>query len=133
MNYDSSVFTLDDAQDEIDTFYYNTSEKLDLTVYVTVQSNSEVSPQTAINELILQSGIDGVQVNETYIGIDDIKTQNIYIEKDVNGIKQVQVFYVISMEQGSMIIEIGSYVGVPEQIDSKLEEMIGTFSLRKIR
>lgn len=133
MNFDPSVFTLDDTQDKIDTFYYNTAEKLDLPVYMTVQFNSEVSAQAAVNGLILQSGIDGVKATETYIGIDDTKAQNIYVEKDVNGIKQVQVFYVISMDQGSMIIEIGSYVGVPEQIDSKIEEMIGTFSLRKIR
>ena len=133
MNYDPSVFTLDDTQDDIDTFYYNTAEKLDLPVYVTVQFNSELSAQAAVNGLILQSGMDGVKATKTYIGIYDIKAQNIYVEKDVNGIKQVQVFYVIPIDQGSMIIEVGSYVGVPEQIDSKLEEMIVTFSLRKIR
>ena len=81
----------------------------------------------------MQSGRDDVKATEVYFGADSIKTQSVYIEKDVNGIKQIQAFYVIPVGSGSMIVEIGSYVSTDEKTDSKIEEMLGTFSLKETK
>lgn len=100
-------------------------------IYITVQPYSDMDVKTVADGLVLQSGIDGIEATEVYFGADSIKTQNVYIEKEVDGVKQIQVFYVIPVDDGSMIVEIGSYVDVSEKTDSIIEEMLGTFSLKK--
>lgn len=84
---------------------------------------------TLADGLILQSGIDGLTAENTYFGADSIETKNVYIEKEVVGITQVQVFYAIPVGEGSLLVEIGSYVGVSQTIDGMIEEMLGTFKI----
>lgn len=76
--------------------------------------------------MVLQSGIDGVEAQEAYFGADNLETQNVYVEKDIDGVKQIQVFYAIPQGEGSLLVEIGSYVGVPVQVDGIIEAMLGT-------
>ena len=75
------------------------------------------------------SRMDEVMVDETFLGADGIESKLVYIEKDVDGIKQIQIFYAIPEGEGSLLMEIGTYEGVPEMIDSKIEEMLGNFKL----
>ena len=77
-----------------------------------------------------RSGIDGLKAENTYFGADSIETQCIYIENDVDGITQMQIFYVIPLSEGSMLIEIGGYIGAPTNVDTAINEMLGTFSLK---
>ncbi|MGN0106720.1 MAG: S-layer homology domain-containing protein [Hominilimicola sp.] len=128
--YNPTEFILDNSGDH-DTFTYNTKEMTEAPIYITVQPYSDMDVKTVADGLILQSGIDGIEATEVYFGADSIKTQNVYIEKEVDGVKQIQVFYVIPVDDGSMIVEIGSYVDVSEKTDSIIEEMLGTFSLKK--
>ena len=128
--YDDPQKTLDDSG-EHDTFVYNS--KTDSPIYIAVQPCTDFDVKTAVDGLILQSGRDDVKATEVYFGADSIKTQSVYIEKDVNGIKQIQAFYVIPVGSGSMIVEIGSYVSTDEKTDSKIEEMLGTFSLKETK
>ena len=130
MTYNPTAFTLDDSG-EHDTFVYNS--KTDSPIYIAVQPYTDFDVKTAVDGLILQSGRDDVKATEVYFGADSIKTQSVYIEKDVNGIKQIQAFYVIPVGSGSMIVEIGSYVSTDEKTDSKIEEMLGTFSLKETK
>ena len=130
MTYNPTAFTLDDSG-EHDTFVYNS--KTDSPIYIAVQPCTDFDVKTAVDGLILQSGRDDVKATEVYFGADSIKTQSVYIEKDVNGIKQIQAFYVIPVGSGSMIVEIGSYVSIDEKTDSKIEEMLGTFSLKETK
>lgn len=132
MTYNPTAFTLDDSGDR-DTFVFNSNEKTDSPIYITVQPYTDFDVKAAVDGLILQSGRDDVKATEAYFGADSIKTQSVYIEKDVNGIKQIQTFYVIPVGSGSMIVEIGSYIGTDEKTDSKIEEMLGTFSLRETK
>lgn len=127
--YNPTVFALNNDGD-YDTFIYNGSTQADLPIYITVQPYSDMDAKTIIDGLVLQSGIDGVEATEGYFGADNIEAQHIYIEKDIDGTKQIQVFYVISVDKGSMILEIGGYVGADKKIDAKIEEMLATFSLK---
>lgn len=130
--YNPILFTLS-SEENSDTFVYNSNEMADSPLYIAVQQYSETDSKTAIDGLILQSGLDDVKSTEVYFGADNIKAQNIYIEKDVNGVKQIPVFYVIPVGSGSMIVEIGSYAGTDEKTDSKIDEMLGTFSLKETK
>ena len=132
MTYNPTAFTLDDSGDH-DTFVFNSNEKTDAPIYITVQPYTDFDVKTAVDGLILQSGRDDVKATEAYFGADSIKTQSVYIEKDVNGIKQIQAFYVIPVGSGSMIVEIGSFVGTEAKTDAKIEEMLGTFSLKETK
>lgn len=129
MTYDPSVFTLDDTG-EADIFIYNTAEDLDAPIYISVQQYPDMDAQTLAEGLALQSGIDGVEVQDTYFGADGLETKNVYIEREIEGVKQIQVFYAIPVGDGSLLVEIGGYVGVPEIVEWKFEEMLGTFALK---
>lgn len=127
--YNPDVITLDDTG-EGDLFSYNTDEKLDSPVYISVIRYDDMDSQALTDGLILQSGIDGLKAENTYFGADSIETQCIYIENDVDGITQMQIFYVIPLSEGSMLIEIGGYIGAPTNVDTAINEMLGTFSLK---
>lgn len=129
MTYDPSVFTVDDTGDS-DIFTYNTAEKLEAPVYISVQEYTDMDAMTLAEGLALQSGIDGVEVQEAYFGAEGLETQNVYVEKNVDGVKQIQIFYTIPQEKGSLLVEIGNYAGVSTQIDSIIEETLGTFQSR---
>lgn len=129
MTYDPTLFTLDDTG-EADVFNYNTAESLDAPVYISVQSYPDMDAETLAEGLALQSGIDDVTMQDAYFGADGMETKNIYIEKEVEGIRQTQVFYSIPAGEGSLLVEIGGYVGMPETAEWKFEEMLGTFSLK---
>lgn len=53
-----------------------------------------------------------------------------YIQKETDGLKQIQIFYAIPTEEGSLLLEMGSYAGVPETIDAKFEEMLASVKLQ---
>lgn len=131
MTYDPTVFTLDDTTTDTETYIYNTAEKLDAPVYLSVQNYADMDAKTLADGLALQSGIDGVNVEEANFGADGIETYSIYYEQEENEVKQVYVFYAIPKGQGTLLVEIMSYVGVPETVDGKFEEMLGTFALVK--
>lgn len=129
MSYDPAAFTLDDTG-EADIFTYNGAEKLDAPVYLSVQSYPDMDARTLAEGLVLQSGIDGVEAQDAYFGADSIETKLVYIEREVEGVKQIQIFYAIPAGEGSLLVEMGSYAGVPENADWKFEEMLGTFTLK---
>lgn len=128
MTFDPSVFVLDDTG-EADDYVYMTAEKLDAPVYISVQQYPDMDAQTLAEGLALQSGIDDVKVQDTFFGADGLETKNVYVEKEVEGVTQIQIFYAVPVEAGSLLVEIGSYVGVPETVDWKFEEMLGSFVL----
>lgn len=129
MTYDPTVFTLDDTG-EADVFTYNTAEKLDAPVYISVQSYSDMDAQTLAEGLALQSGVDGVEVQDSYFGAVTVETKVVYIEKEVEGVKLIQIFYAIPKGEGSLLVEVGTYVDAPwQEIDWRIEEMLGTFTL----
>lgn len=128
MTYNPMVFTLDDTG-ELDIFTYNTEESLEAPVYMSVQKYPDMDAQTLAEGLALQSGMDGVEVQDAWFGADGLDTKNVYIEREVEGVTQIQIFYAIPADEGSLLLEIGSYVGVPVTVDGYFEEMLGTFSL----
>lgn len=129
MAYDPSVFTVNDVG-EIDVFSYNTSENLDAPVYISVLQYTDMDAQSLADGLALQSGLDGVEVQDVYFGADNLETKCVYYEKEVDGVKQVETFYSIPKGDGALLVEIASYVGAPENVDAKFEEMLGTFSMK---
>ena len=65
----------------------------------------------------------------TVKGRDGIEAKNIYMEQEVNGKIQTQTFYAIPVSQGSLLVEIGGYMGMPEKAEAAFEEMLGSFAL----
>ena len=128
MTYDPTVFVLDETG-ESDSYTYMTAEKLDAPVYLTVQKYTDMDAQTLAEGLALQSGSDDVEVQDAFFGADSLETKLVYVEKEVEGVTQIQIFYAIPVEEGALLVEIGSYVGGPEVVDWKIEEMLGTFAL----
>ena len=55
-------------------------------------------------------------------------TKSVYIEQEINGINQIQIFYAIPSGTDSLLVELGGYVGMPETAEHKLQEITGTFS-----
>ena len=125
--YDPTVFVLDDTGDG-DRFSYRTSETLAAPVYMSVQIHSDMSAETLAEGLALQSGIDGVEVQDTYFGANGTATKSVYIEQEINGVNQIQTFYAIPSGTGSLLVELGGYVGMPESAEHKLQEITGSFS-----
>lgn len=128
MTYNPMVFTLDDTGEQ-DIFTYNTAESSGVPVYMSVQSYPDMDAQTLAEGLALQSGMDGVEVQDVRFGADGLDTKNVYIEREAEGLTQIQIFYAIPADEGALLVEIGSYVGVPVVVDGYFEEMLGTFSL----
>lgn len=129
MTFDPTVFTLDDTGEDLDIYTYHTSETLDGPAYIAVQSYPDMDAQTLADGLVLQSGQDGVTAQDTYFGADGLDTKCVYYEEDVDGVTQAHAFYAVPKGDGSLLVEITGYVNMPQQIEAKFEEMLGTFTL----
>lgn len=129
MTFDPTVFTLDDTGEGSDIYTYHTAETLEGPAYIAVQSYPDMDAQTLADGLALQSGQDGVAVQDTYFGAEGLDTKCVYYEQEVNGVTQALAFYAVPTDEGSLLVEICGYVGMPQQIEAKFEEMLGTFSL----
>lgn len=128
LTYDPKFFTLDDTG-EGDRFFYLTAESIAMPVYISVQSYGDMDVETLTNGIILQSGLDDVAAEDVYFGADSIETKNVAIEREDGGVKQRQIFYVIPKGEGSILLEVGGYEGMPEMAEVKFEEMLGTFRI----
>ena len=129
MEWDQTVFTLT-QEDGMDSYQYNTQETLDAPVFISVLEYSDMDAKTLAEGLALQSGIDGVTAEDTYFA-DGIEAKSVYYETEENGVTNSFVFYAIPKEDGALLVEIDSYVGIPDEIGAKLEEMLGTFTLQE--
>ena len=129
MTFDPTVFTLDDTGEGSDIYTYHTAETLEGPAYIAVQSYPDMDAQTMADGRALQSGQDGVTVQDTYSGAEGLDTKCVYYEQEVNGVTQALAFYAVPTDEGSLLVEICGYVGMPQQIEAKFEEMLGTFSL----
>ena len=129
MMYDPTVFTLDDTGEDRDVYTYHTAETLDGPAYFAVQAYPDMDAQTLADGVALQSGQDGVTPQETYFGADNLDTQCVSYQEEVNGVTQAYAFYAVPKGEGSLLVEIVGYVDMPMQIQAKFEDMAGTFAL----
>ena len=129
MTFDPTVFTLDDTGESQDIYTYHTAETLDGPVYVAIQLYPDMDAQTLADGIVLQSGQDGVAVQDTYFGADNLEAKSVSYEEVVNGVTQVHTFYALPKGEGALLVEITGYADLPLQIQAKLEEMAGTFKL----
>lgn len=130
MSYDPTAFTLE-MEEGTDRFSYQGDK--DAPIYLVVQQYVDMDVETLTQGLILQSGMDDVEAVFAYFGADGIETQSVYYETEgefeSGTVKQVCLFYVIPQGEGALLVEIGTYVGVSQEVDWYFEEMLGTFSL----
>lgn len=129
MTYDPSVFTLDDTGDA-DRFIYNTAEKLDAPVYLIVQAYPDMDAGVLAEGLVLQSGGEEVSTEDVSLGRDHAESRRIYMEKAGEKVTQTQTFYVLSSGEGSLLVEVGGYMRMPENIEEKFEKMLESFCLK---
>ncbi len=128
MMYDPKLLTLDDTG-EADVYTYQTTESLKAPVYFTIQSYKDMDADTLMDGLVLQNDQEKDDVEVTGFGADSIEGKQLRVDKDVNGVEQEQVFYVIPNGQGSLLVEIVGYEGMPQEAESAFEAMAGTFEL----
>lgn len=129
MMYDPTVFTLDDTGEDRDVYTYHTAETLDGQAYFAVQAYPDMDAQTLADGVALQSGQDGVTPQETYFGADNLDTQCVSYQEEVDGVTQAYAFYAVPKGEGSLLVEITGYLDMPMQIQAKFEDMAGTFAL----
>lgn len=79
--------------------------------------------------LVLQSGMEGVTIQNAHLGQDSLKSKEIYVETKVKETTQTQVFYVIPGSSGSLLVETGGYVKMPETAEMECKEMLDSFTL----
>lgn len=128
MSYDTELFTLDSSGDA-DIYTYSGPEELAAPVYISVQAYPDMDAQELADGIALQSGIDGVTPKDTYFGADGILTKCVDIDMEGNGVTQFVTSFVISVKDGSLLVEVGGYDSMPKQVGYQLEEALGTFTL----
>ena len=128
MSYDTELFTLDCSGDA-DIYTYAGPEELAAPVYISVLAYPDIDAQELADGIALQSGIDGVTPKDTYFGADGILTKCVDIDVVGNGVTQFVTSFVISVEDGSLLVEVGGYDSMPKQVGYQLEEALGTFTL----
>lgn len=64
-------------------------------MYLSVLPYADMDAQTLAEGLALQSGVDGVEVQDTNFGADGVESKSVYIEKEAGGVTQVQIFYAV--------------------------------------
>lgn len=129
LTYKPELFSLAGGEG-VDTFQFVSEDTLNAPIYLAVQRYKDMDADTLIEGLILQSGIDGVKAQDTYIGEDDIEAKCIVIEREEYETTRIQVFYAIPRSKGALLVEVGGYTGMPEKAENCLEEMLGSFSLK---
>ena len=129
MEWDPTIFVLKE-EEGTDEYFYNTPEALAAPIYIGVQLYSDMDAQTLAEGLALQSGIDGVVVEDAYFA-DSIEVKLVHYEKEEDGVTQAFAYDAIPVEEGTLLVEIGGYVGMPEEAEIALEEMLGTFTLQE--
>lgn len=120
MTYNPMIFSVDDTG-ETDSFHYMTAESLGAPVYVSVQKYDDMDAQTLAEGLALQSGSDEVKIEDTFFGADGMETKCVVVPSEAEGVERQQVFYAIPLEQGTLLVEIGGYIGAPETTEAALE------------
>ena len=126
--YDPTVFTLDDTAG-YDSFRYHTAESLEAPVYISVQVYTDMDAGTLADGLALQSGIDGVAAQDVYFGKDSLEAKGVFYERKNGDVTQTQAFYAVSGAEGTLLVEIGGYTGMPVNAEVRFEEMLGSFVL----
>lgn len=126
LTYDSELFTLMESEGA-ETFMCNA---LDIMVYIAVQKYMDMDAETVANGLVLQSGMDGLEIMDTSIGADNVEAKKVEIVMETGSVKQIQTCYAIALGEGTLLVEVFSFEGIPESIDLKLQEMLDSFSLK---
>ncbi len=126
LTYDSELFSFVEA-DGVDSFICNA---LDIMVYIAVQKYTDMDAETVANGLVLQSGVDGLEITEAFLGTDNVEAKKVEIVTQTGGVKQIQTCYVIALKEGTLLVEVFTFEGIPESIDLKLQEMLDSFSLK---
>lgn len=80
-------------------------------------------------DLVLQSGKESAAIQNTHLGQDRLESKKIDTETKVKEITQTQIFYVIPASSGSLLVEIGGYVKMPENAEVECKEMLDSFIL----
>lgn len=126
LTYDSELFTLMESEGA-ETFICNA---LDIMVYIAVQKYADMDAETVADGLVLQSGMDGLEITDTSIGADDAEAKKVEIVMETGSVKQIQTCYAIAVGEGTLLVEVFSFEGIPESIDLKLQEMLDSISLK---
>lgn len=127
LSYNPVKFTLTESEG-VETFICN---EIDMMVYIAVQKYSDMDVETVANGLVLQSGMDGVEIMNTSFGADDVEAKKVEIVMETGSVKQIQTFYAVALKEGTLLVEVLSFEGMPESIEQQLKEMLESFSLKK--
>lgn len=128
VDYDPAAFTLSEA-DGVETYQYNSEEVLNGPITVSFRA-SEKDAESVANELLQQTQREDVTIQDTFFGAESaIEAKCVYLEKEGDGKTDVEVYYAVPTDTGSLIVEIHSFIGAPMEADGAVEELLGTFTL----
>ncbi len=129
LRYDASLFGCDAEDSMLHLGYQGPLEtESSIPAYVTVQV-MDMGVDDLVNGLVLQSGDDGTTVAEGAIGADSVPTKVVQQTQEIDGTTQIQMFFVVGAGEKSVLIEVSSYAGAGEILDSAIETILGTFEL----
>lgn len=128
MDYNSKLFTIE-TTDNSDFFSCNIDESSDSLTYFSVQKYLNSDMQAVAQDIATKFGVGSDKIEDTIFGHNLIDAKSIYIDKETDGIRQIQVIYVVADGDNSLVIEASSYVGQKEEIDWCFERMLGSFKL----
>lgn len=101
-------------------------------VYLAVQVFPGDTAADIAEGLRLQSGLDGVTIEDAFVGRDRLAAKYVYIERvvgEISEVTQYQRFYAVDTPVGCVLLEAGSYDGAPAAANEGLEAMLASFTL----
>jgi hypothetical protein len=129
VEFNTEMFTVT-STDVSDTFTYSGDElEPESPIYVSIQHLPKMDAESAANGLATLSGQDGVEASECTFGDENTGYLVSYSEESEDtDIVTDLMFYIVSKDEGCLILEIGSYEGYDSvEIDGNIELIIDSF------
>jgi hypothetical protein len=127
VEYNTDMFTVTPT-DVSDTFTYSGDELEPASdIYVSIQHLPKMDAESAANGLATLSGQDGVEVNECKFG-DENEGYLVSYSEESDDLTLNYMFYIVSKDEGCLILEIGNYDGYDSvEIDGNVELIVDSF------
>jgi hypothetical protein len=102
--------------------------ELEAPIYVAIQLYTDMDAETVANGVALQSGQDGVTVDDTTFG-EGIEAKYVSYQEEAEGLTWYMTFFAVPKGDGCLLLEVGEYIGYEgqEMVDGNIELLIDSF------
>lgn len=119
------------SDENSDTFEFcGDGVELEAPIYVAIQLYTDMDAETVADGVALQSGQDGVTVEDSTFG-EGIEAKRVSYQEEVEGLTWVYTYFAIPKGDGCLLMEVGEYIGYEgqEMVDGNIELIIDSFTL----